>query len=567
MQNSGQEEKENADPQVEQCTPAITVRRSSRNIRPPQRFSPSLFYILLTDGGEPESYDEALQIEDSIKWELAMKDEMNSLMTSQTWELTVLPQKKKALHNKWVYRVKEEHDGSKRYKARLVVKGFQQKEGVDYTDIFSPVVKLTTIRLVLGIVAAENLHLEQLDVKTAFLHGDLEEDIYMHQPQGFIVQGKENLVCKLRKSLYGLKQAPRQWYKKFDSFMYSTGFTRCQADHCCYVKSFDNSYIILLLYVDDMLIAGSSIEEINNLKKQLSKQFAMKDLGPAKQILGMRITRDRANGTLKLSQTEYVKKILSRFSMDEAKPVSTPLGSHFRLTKDQSPKTEQEQAYMSKVPYASAIGSLMYAMVCTRPDIAHAVGVVSRYMSNPGKQHWEAVKWILRYLKGTLGTSLCFTGADMKLTGYVDSDLAGDVDTRKSTTGYVYTLGGTAVSWVSRLQKIVALSTTEAEYVAVTEAGKEMVWLQGFLEELGQRQKKGILHSDSQSAIFLAKNPAFHSRTKHIQLRYHFIRSLLDGGQLTLEKILGAKNPADMLTKGVTIEKLKLCSTSVGLLT
>uniref|UniRef100_A0A2N9GIS0 Retrovirus-related Pol polyprotein from transposon TNT 1-94 n=1 Tax=Fagus sylvatica TaxID=28930 RepID=A0A2N9GIS0_FAGSY len=285
MQNSGQEEKENANPQVEQCTPAITVRRSSRNIRPPQRFSPSLFYILLTDGGEPESYDEALQIEDSIKWELAMKDEMNSLMTSQTWELTELPQRKKALHNKWVYRVKEEHDGSKRYKARLVVKGFQQKEGVDYTDIFSPVVKLTTIRLVLGIVATENLHLEQLDVKTAFLHGDLEEDIYMSQPQGFIVQGKENLVCKLRKSLYGLKQAPRQWYKKFDSFMYSTGFTRCQADHCCYVKSFDNSYIILLLYVDDMLIAGSSIEEINNLKKQLSKQFAMKDLGPAKQIL------------------------------------------------------------------------------------------------------------------------------------------------------------------------------------------------------------------------------------------------------------------------------------------
>jgi hypothetical protein len=250
-----------------------------------------------------------------------------------------------------------------------------------------------------------------------------------------------------------------------------------QADHCCYVKSFDNSYIILLLYVDDTLIAGSSIEEINNLKKQLSKQFAMKDLGPAKQILGMRIIRDRANGTLKLAQTEYVKKILSRFSMDEAKSVSTPLGSHFRLTKDQSPKTEQEQAYMSKVPYASAIGSLMYTMVCTRPDIAHAVGVVSRYMSNPRKQHWEAVKWILRYLKGTLGTSLCFTGAHMKLTGYVDSDLAGDVDTRKSTTGYVYTLGGTTVSWVSRLQKIVALSTTEAEYVAVTEAGKEMVWL------------------------------------------------------------------------------------------
>jgi hypothetical protein len=262
-----------------------------------------------------------------------------------------LPAGKKALHNKWVYRIKGEHDGSNRYKARLVVKGFQQKERIDYTNIFSPVVKMTTIRIVLSIVAAD-LHLEQLDVKTAFLHGELVEEIYMKQPQGFAVQGKESLVCKLRRSLYGLKQAPRQWYKKFDSFICNTGFTRCNADHCCYVKSFKSSYIILLLYVDDMLITGASMEEINKLKNQLSKQFAMKDLGVAKQILGMRIIRDRANSTLKISQAEYVKKILSRFSMDEAKSVSTPLGSHFKLTKDQSPKTDQEKAYMNKVPYA-----------------------------------------------------------------------------------------------------------------------------------------------------------------------------------------------------------------------
>ncbi|RVW95191.1 Retrovirus-related Pol polyprotein from transposon TNT 1-94 [Vitis vinifera] len=394
---------------------------------------------------------------------------------------------------------------------------------------------MSTIRLVLGMVAAENLHLEQLDVKTAFLHGDLEEDLYMIQPEGFIVQGQENLVCKLRKSLYGLKQAPRQWYKKFDNFMHRIGFKRCEADHCCYVKSFDNSYIILLLYVDDMLIVGSDIEKINNLKKQLSKQFAMKDLGAAKQILGMRIIRDKANGTLKLSQSEYVKKVLSRFNMNEAKPVSTPLGSHFKLSKEQSPKTEEERDHMSKVPYASAIGSLMYAMVCTRPDIAHAVGVVSRFMSRPGKQHWEAVKWILRYLKGSLDTCLCFTG-------------------------------GTALSWTSNLQKIVTLSTTEAEYVAATEAGKEMIWLHGFLDELGKKQEMGILHSDSQSAIFLAKNSAFHSKSKHIQTKYHFIRYLVEDKLVILEKICGSKNPADMLTKGVTIEKLKLCTASIGLL-
>ncbi|RVW80130.1 Retrovirus-related Pol polyprotein from transposon TNT 1-94 [Vitis vinifera] len=371
---------------------------------------------------------------------------------------------------------------------------------------------MSTIRLVLGMVAAENLHLEQLDVKTAFLHGDLEEDLYMIQPEGFIVQGQENLVCKLRKSLYGLKQAPRQWYKKFDNFMHRIGFKRCEADHCCYVKSFDNSYIILLLYVDDMLIAGSDIEKINNLKKQLSKQFAMKDLGAAKQILGMRIIRDKANGTLKLSQSEYVKKVLSR------------------------------------------------------PDIAHAVGVVSRFMSRPGKQHWEAVKWILRYLKGSLDTCLCFTGASLKLQGYVDADFAGDIDSRKSTTGFVFTLGGTTISWTSNLQKIVTLSTTEAEYVAATEAGKEMIWLHGFLDELGKKQEMGILHSDSQSAIFLAKNSAFHSKSKHIQTKYHFIRYLVEDKLVILEKICGSKNPADMLTKGVTIEKLKLCAASIGLL-
>ena len=242
-------------------------------------------------------------------------------------------------------------------------KGFQQKEGIDYTEIFSPVVKMSTIRLVLGMVAVENLHLKQLDVKMTFLHGDLEEDLYTIQLEEFTVQGQENLVSKLRKSLYSLKQAPRQWYKKFDSFMHRIGFKRCVANHCCYVKSFDNSFIILLLYMDDMLIVGSSIEEINNLKKQLSKQFAMKDLGAAKQILGMRIIRDKANGTLKLSQPEYLKKVLSRFIMNEAKPISTPLGSHFKLSKKQSPKIEEERNHISKEPYTSVIGKIGRAHV------------------------------------------------------------------------------------------------------------------------------------------------------------------------------------------------------------
>ncbi|KAH9307354.1 hypothetical protein KI387_035265, partial [Taxus chinensis] len=409
---------------------------------------------------------------------------------------------------------------------------------------------MTSIRTVLGIVAVEDLHLEQLDVKTAFLHGDLEEELYMQQPEGYEVKGKEEMVYKLKKSLYGLKQAPCQWYKKFDSFMMEQGYIRCHSDHCVYTKKFeDGSYIILCLYVDDMLVAGKNMQEIKVLKKQLSESFAMKDLGAAKQILGMRISRDRKERKLTLSQEEYIKKVLERFNMQDAKPVGTPLASHFKLSKEQCPKTEQERNQMSKVPYSSAVGSLMYVMVCTRPDIAHAVGAVSRFMSDPGKEHWQAVKWILRYLRGTMGTVLCYSGSDTTLRGYVDSDMAGDVDSRRSTTGYIYTVGGTTVSWISRLQKLVALSTTEAEYVAATEASKEMIWLQQLLEELGHKQEECKLYSDSQSAIHLAKNSAFHSRTKHIQLRYHFIRTALEEDKLKLEKIHTSQNPADMMTK------------------
>ncbi|CAM8987567.1 unnamed protein product [Rhodiola kirilowii] len=425
---------------------------------------------------------------------------------------------------------------------------------------------MTTIRLVLSMVAAEDLELQQLDVKTAFLHGDLEEEIYMKQPEGYLSEGNESLVCKLKKSLYGLKQAPRQWYKKFDGFMHEIKFVRSEADHCCYFKKLDDGYIILLLYVDDMLIAGSSAQEVSKLKKKFSKRFAMKDLGEAKQILGMRIERDRKAGKLHLSQAEYIKKILERFSIQDAKPAKIPLGNQITLSIRDSPKDQEERDYMQKTSYASAIGSLMYAMVCTRPDIAHVVGVVSRFMGNPGKKHWEAVNWILRYLKGTTEYALCFEGKKVELVGYVDADLASnDIDKRRSTTGYVFTLGGTAISWASKLQKIVSLSTAEAEYVAVTEASKEMVWLQNFLCELGKEQGGSTLYSDSQSAIHLAKNPELHSRTKHIELKYHYIRHLLERKILQLIKIDGSKNPADMFTKAVTLEKLKLCMASTGL--
>nr|GEV21114.1 retrovirus-related Pol polyprotein from transposon TNT 1-94 [Tanacetum cinerariifolium] len=266
----------------------------------------------------------------------------------------------------------------KRYKARLVVKGFQQRQGVHYNEIFSPVVKMTTIRLVLSIVASKNLHLEQLDVKTAFLHGDLVENIYMTQPEGFQSVGKEeNLMCKLKKSLYGLTQAPRQWYLKFDSFMQREGYKRCVIDHCCYLKKVGLSSIILLLYVDDMLVAVFDMAEIKKLKRQLSQEFEMKDLGFAKQILSMSIIRYKRKGTLMLSHDKYIGKVLEKLNMKDAKARCQLLTDHFKLNKKQASKTDASGRKMAKVPYALEVGSVMYVVVCTRPDIAHVVGVVS----------------------------------------------------------------------------------------------------------------------------------------------------------------------------------------------
>ena len=541
------------------------VRRSTRERRPSVRY-PSSDYILFNEDGEPESFLDVLSHKDKEKWMHAMHDEMSSLRKNDTYELVELPKGKHVLKNKWVFKLKNSDDKSMKYKARLVVKGFSQMKGIDFDEIFSPVVKLSSIRIALGLVASMNLELEQLDVKTAFLHGDLNEEIYMEQPEGFEENGKEHLVCKLKKSLYGLKQAPRQWYKKFDTFMISQNYKRTNADHCVYVRNFDEcTFIILLLYVDDMLVIGQDCNLINKLKLELSNAFDMKDLGPAKNILGMQIMRDRKCGKLWLSQEKYIERVLLRFHMENAKPVNTPLATHFKLSKKFCPTSTQEKEEMASIPYSSAVGSLMYAMVSTRLDIAHAVGVVSRYLSNPGKPHWDAVKWILRYLRGTSTLCLCFGNSKPSLEGFADADMAGDLDDRRSTSGFLFTFAGGAISWQSKLQKCVALSTTEAEYIAATEAGKEMVWLKRFLLELGLKQLNYVIFCDSQSAMDLSKNSMYHSRTKHIDVRYHWLRLAIEEQMLQLKKIHTDDNVADMLTKVVPPDKLELCIKLAGM--
>ena len=516
---------------------------------------------------EPSSYSEAIISGDSNKWMTAMHDEMESLEKNGTWDLVKLPREKKPIRCKWVFKRKEgvSPNDETRYKARLVAKGYSQIPGIDYNEVFSPVVKHSSIRTLLSIVAMHDLELEQLDVKTAFLHGELEEDIYMEQPEGFVIPGKEKLVCKLKKSLYGLKQSPRQWYKRFDTFMLSQGFKRSNYDSCVYLKTVNGSTIYLLLYVDDMLIAAKSMSEINELKKQLSNEFEMKDLGAAKKILGMEISRDRPSGKVYLSQRGYIDKVLRRFNMHNAKPVSTLLAAHFKLSSVLCPKSDADIEYMSRVPYSSAVGSLMYAMVCSRPDLSYALSVVSRYMANPGKEHWRAVQWILRYLRGTSNAYLQFGKTRDGLVGFVDSDFAGDLDKRRSLTGYVFTIGGCAVSWRATLQSIVACSTTDAEYMAISEACKEAIWLRGLYTELCGDSSCPTVFSDSQGDIYLTKNPMYHERTKHIDVRFHYIRDVVAEGDLKVCKISTHDNPADMMTKPVPTNKFELCSGLVGI--
>uniref|UniRef100_A0A2N9GG47 CCHC-type domain-containing protein n=1 Tax=Fagus sylvatica TaxID=28930 RepID=A0A2N9GG47_FAGSY len=420
---------------------------------------------------DPSTFQEAIESSEKDKWMEAMVEENESLSKNKTWELTELPKGKKPIGCKWVFKKKEavsEKEGE-RFKARLVAKGYSQRHGIDYDEVFSPVVRHTSIRAVLALVADQDLELEQLDVKTAFLHGNLEEEIFMVQPEGFKQPGTKNLVCRLKKSLYGLKQ----------------------------------------------------------LKSLLHKEFEMKDLGAAKKILGIEIRRDREARKLWLSQKNYIRKVLEKFSMLNAKPVSTPLANHFRLSGSQCLKNEEEIENMSKVPYASAVGCLMYAMVCTRPDLAHAVSTVSR---QPGTN---------------------------SVVGYVDADYAGEVDDRRSTTGYVFTLSGGPICWKSTLQSIVAMSTIEAEYMAVAKAAKEALWLKGLVKELGLNQGGVQMHCDSQSAIYLAKNQVYHARTKHIDVRFHKIRELIVTGDIVLEKVHTLENAADMLTKPVTTTKFK----------
>ena len=347
---------------------------------------------------DPVSFKKAMECYDSEKWFNAMKEELKSMDDNEVWELVELPNEKKRVGCKWVFKTKRDSKGNiERHKARLVAKGYTQKDGIDYKETFSPVSKKDSLRIIMAIVAHYDLELHQMDVKTAFLNGDLEEEVYMDQPEGFTTPGKENLVCKLKKSIYGLKQASRQWYIKFNDTITSYGFVENTVDRCIYMKVSGSKFIILILYVDDILLATNDKSLLHDVKKFLSESFEMKDLGEASYVIGIEIFRDRKEGLLGLSQQGYINKVLERFGMDKCSPGPVPIQKGDRFSTMQCPKNDMERKAMESIPYASVVGSLMYASTCTRPDISFAVGMLGRYQSNPGIDHWKAAKKVLIY--------------------------------------------------------------------------------------------------------------------------------------------------------------------------
>jgi transposase InsO family protein len=518
---------------------------------------------------EPSSYEEAAQSPHRAQWERAMQEELDSIKANDTYTLVPLPAGRQAIGCKWVYKVKRHADGSiDRFKARLVAKGYSQQYGIDFTETFAPVVRFSSLRAILAIAAANDYEIHQMDVKTAFLNGDLDEDIYMQQPDGYRAAGSQaSLVCKLNKSLYGLKQAGRAWNKKMDAALIELGLRPTHSDSCVYVMRQDDTVMFLLVYVDDLLLVTNHMGQLKSIKAALHSRFEMKDMGEAEFILGVQIRRDRAKRQLYLSQAEYVRTVLERFDMQDCKPAASPMATGVKLLKTET-TDDSTSKRMVDVPYASAVGALMYAALGTRPDIAFAVTALSQFNSAPSLAHWQAVKRVLRYLQGTRHHELtygCAGGADRQLYGYSDSDWGNDVNDRRSYTGWVFMLHDGAVSWQACKQRTVALSSTDAEYMAAAQATREAVWWRTLMTELGLPPSAATtVHSDSQGAIARAKNPEQHKRAKHMDIQYHYVREQVQAGSVVMPYISTELMVADVLTKPLAADRHAELSGQMG---
>ncbi|EIW72356.1 hypothetical protein TREMEDRAFT_26101, partial [Tremella mesenterica DSM 1558] len=508
----------------------------------------------------PNSYREAQNTGEWECWRKSMDEELAKMSKYKVWEVVDLDPKMRILKGRWVYtrKIDGETGLPSTYKARFVAKGYNQVEGLDYNELFAAVAHKDSIQVFLAIVNHFDLECDQVDIKAAFLNGELEETIYMQPPEGSNIPA--NKVLWLRKSLYGLKQSPRCFNKALDKWLQSQGLLPTKADPCFYSKREGDNILMLSVHVDDQLIACNNRTMLDNFKAALNSEFECSDSGPVGYFLGFNIHRDRTNHKLFMSQEHYFESLLERFDLKDCNPAKTPLPSGFRPI----PATDQEHEEAKHYPYAQAVGAILYASTITRPDLAFPASLLSRFLSKWNDSHWKAVKHLLRYIRGTSDLCLTFNKENSSriALGYADADWGGDLDTRRSTTGYVFKVYGGVVAWKSRRQPTVALSTTEAEYMASSDATRQAVWLRQLLDDLGLGlgEEPLKLLNDNAETIALAKNPVHHNKTKHIDLRHHYIREKVEDNTVSLGHVPSAENIADLLTKALpsdTFDRLR----------
>ncbi|GKA00377.1 retrovirus-related pol polyprotein from transposon TNT 1-94 [Tanacetum coccineum] len=505
---------------------------------------------------EPKNIKEAIQDE---SWTMAMQEELTQFKTNDVWCLVPPPKNQTIIGTKWVFKNKLDENGVvSRNKARLVAQGYNQQEGIDFDETYAPVARLESIRILLAYACAHDFKLFQMDVKSAFLNGFINEEVYVAQPPGFVDFEKPNHVFKLKKALYGLKQAPKAWYDRLKAFLLDHSYTMGLVDNTLFTKKKDSHIIIVQIYVDDIIFGSTCQDLCDDFSKIMHDEFEMSMMGELNFFLGLQI-KQFEDGIF-FNQSKYVKEMLKKFGLENAKPIKTPMSSETKLTRD------EEGEPIDDTKYRGMIGSLLY-LTASRPDIMFSVCLCARFQETPKTSHLEAVKRIFRYIKGTSHLGLWYPkGTGLETIVYADSDHAGDYVDRKSTSGVCTFVGCCLTSWMSKKQTALAISTTEAEYVSAGKACQQALWMKQALVDYEVKLNDVPVLCDNKGAIDLSKNPVLHSRTKHIEIRHHFLRDNIQKGNISIEKVASEDNIADILTKPLKREPFNLLRLGLGLI-
>lgn len=551
IENNIQEQEVEAIRDADGVLETPVLRRSQReNLGIPPRRLTYEMYVAKEGVIEPKSYKEAITCKNKIQWVKAMEEEMSALKRNNTWQLTDIPENRTAIGCKWVFKVKTDNSGEvQRFKARLVAQGFSQKYGIDYDEVFAPVVRQTTFRTLLSISAKEMLIVNHLDVETAFLNGQLHEEIYMKQPPGFI-EGDTGKVCLLKKSLYGLKQAARAWNEVIHHVLINGGFQQSKVDRCLYSKSMDGNWCYVLIYVDDVITACKTQKQIEVVESLLKRNFQTQNLGAIRQYLQMKVTRDK-DGNFELCQSKYIQEVGFDHGLQNAKGAKTPMEVNYGKA--------ESCLLLDNKRYQSLIGSLLYISINTRPDITASVSILSQKVSNPTEEDWNQLKRVVKYLLATADMKLKLSNVkdcEGELVGYADANWAENKESRKSNSGYIFFLNGGTISWACRKQSCVALSSTEAEFISLSEASQEAQWLRRLLTDLHQDvNTPTVMNEDNQSCLKLIGEEKFSNRTKHIDTKVHFVKDYIDKKIIICVYCPTDQMIADLLTKPLSFVK------------